>query len=106
MEFTFQGNRIKLQGLTHPQSKMVRPASLRKVEPTGAQFYQLTIESKDPKLSLSIGSDGPIVFLNEFCSLLQQFGDIFNILTGLPPIREQDHRIPLTSGAAPVNVKP
>lgn len=39
-------------------------------------------------------------------NLLQQFDELFQEPTGLPPSRAYDHHIPLVSGAQPVNVRP
>ena len=44
MEFTYQGNRLRLLGLNHLHYDMARPPSLRKSGADAAQFYQLTIE--------------------------------------------------------------
>ncbi|KAM1270519.1 hypothetical protein ACFX2J_031430 [Malus domestica] len=38
--------------------------------------------------------------------LLSQFEELFLAPTNLPPKRPVDHRIPLTPGTAPVNVRP
>ncbi|XP_039138145.1 uncharacterized protein LOC120275588 [Dioscorea cayenensis subsp. rotundata] len=109
MEFNFQGSHVRLQGLTQPQSQLVRPASLPKTDSDGAQFFQLSVESIEPANPdhvPSIGSEAPVVFLNGFNSLLINFSEIFKTPTGLPPPRAQDHCITLTPGAPPVNVKP
>ena len=35
-----------------------------------------------------------------------QFPTVFDIPTGMPPIRECDHQIPLVAGARPVQMRP
>lgn len=44
MEFNYQGNQIRLNGLTQPQFHLIRAASLTKPGMDGMQLYQLTIE--------------------------------------------------------------
>jgi hypothetical protein len=39
-------------------------------------------------------------------ALLQSFQDIFAAPTGLPPVREIDHQIPLKADAKPPNIRP
>ncbi|GJV14756.1 putative mitochondrial protein [Tanacetum coccineum] len=38
--------------------------------------------------------------------LLEDYGDMFEILTGLPPKRSHDHKIPLKEGTQPINIRP
>lgn len=38
--------------------------------------------------------------------LLDEFGDIFQVITGIPPPKLQDHKIPLKDEGVVVRVKP
>lgn len=52
-------------------------------------------------------SDSPSVSLPApFQQLLDQFAEVFEAPTGLPPRRSCDHHIPLIEGARPVNIRP
>ncbi|WVZ95116.1 hypothetical protein U9M48_040918 [Paspalum notatum var. saurae] len=42
----------------------------------------------------------------ELQALLEEFGSLFAVPSGLPPPRDCDHTIPLVPGAAPVSVRP
>lgn len=42
----------------------------------------------------------------EVRALLDEFAEVFDVPSGLPPPRACDHSIPLVEGAAPVNVRP
>lgn len=44
--------------------------------------------------------------LEELANLLEEFGEVFETPSGLPPSRECDHTIPLVEGASPVSVRP
>lgn len=50
-------------------------------------------------------SSAPVVFLDGLSATLKEHEDIFSISTGLPSVRDHDHRIPLLLGTALVNVK-
>jgi hypothetical protein len=39
-------------------------------------------------------------------SIIQHYSKLFQDPTSLPPMRSQDHHIPLIPGARPVNVRP
>lgn len=53
-----------------------------------------------------MGLDAPVIFINDFKSLLHIFREIFKAPTCIPPPRAQDHHITLTPRAPPMNVKP
>lgn len=42
---------------------------------------------------------------SELAQLLDEFGDVFDAPSGLPPSRPCDHSIPLVEGATPVSVR-
>ncbi|RLN13205.1 hypothetical protein C2845_PM09G13910 [Panicum miliaceum] len=44
--------------------------------------------------------------LPEVQQLIEEFGELFQVSTELPPSRSCDHKIPLIAGAAPVSVRP
>lgn len=107
MEFGYMGRQIRLNGLNRLQYDSARPASLRKSCTDSAQFYQLTVESidKESNLDPKYGPNASVVLLNELKALLREYTELFTILTGLPPVKDHDHRIPLLPGTALVNVK-
>ncbi|XP_039121357.1 uncharacterized protein LOC120258078 [Dioscorea cayenensis subsp. rotundata] len=105
MEFNYNGNRVRLTGLTQPQFNLIRTAALQKSGSDNMQFYHLTITSSDPH-PIPLDSDAPLSFINAVSSLLREFTEVFSTPAGLPPGREHDHHIPLLPGAPPVNVRP
>ncbi|XP_061370333.1 uncharacterized protein LOC133313043 [Gastrolobium bilobum] len=99
MQFSWQGETIKLQGDKH-----TGPISLnqfRKIQHTGqiASLYQLTLlSSSSPKEEPAIAP--PVQ------KLLEEFDTIFQEPHELPPHRQLDHEIHLEPNSAPVNVRP
>ncbi|KAJ3690878.1 hypothetical protein LUZ61_020042 [Rhynchospora tenuis] len=52
-------------------------------------------------------SETPQNIPNSFCHpLLMKYKEIFEEPTGLPPLRDTDHRIPLLPGSKPINLRP
>lgn len=106
MEFDFNGQRIRLHGLTQPQFTQIRAATLTKSDTDLMQMYQLTVEPIQSQHDQQFGSDAPNCIATQLRSLLQEFQDIFAAPTGLPPVKDHDHHIPLLPRVPPVNVKP
>lgn len=108
MVFQHADQRIRFQGVTQPSMHYLIPSNFSKISANGnPQFFQLTIEPKQPRHSLSASDPAaPPQFLTALHALLQHHATIFSTPTGLPPERHVDHRIPLITGASPVNVRP
>ena len=119
MEFNFKGSKHVLRGTTPNSSKVVTGSNLNKLilqEPQLALLHlrevdntilpqqPLTpedifyhIEASDPKLDMN----------GALTQLLGSYTDIFEEPSSLPPFREGfNHKIPLESGANPVNLRP
>ncbi|XP_026416563.1 uncharacterized protein LOC113312001 [Papaver somniferum] len=91
-----------------------KPITLNGVPTT---FSQVLDEGEFQKIFLQEGR-GLYICLLDSCatiepqmstyvtSLLEQYSDLFEALTELPPRHDHDHRIPLLPGSAPTNVRP
>ncbi|XP_062203827.1 uncharacterized protein LOC133906051 [Phragmites australis] len=102
MSFKYKGNTVKLQGLKR-----------------GVQFgapineFQLEAMQKSDRLlhvvqvqvvnSMASSSEG---LPTEVQQLIQNFSDLFQEPSGLPPKRNSDHLIPLIPGAHPFRLRP
>lgn len=119
MEFTLNGIRHYLRGVTKAGCKLIKGASLNKLMLQEPQIAMLQVrEVAEPRSSLP-----PLLPEMLFChieapqsarsndpqlqQLLESFADIFAEPTDLPPFREGiDHQIPLQTGSNPVNLRP
>ncbi|XP_020104448.1 uncharacterized protein LOC109721311 [Ananas comosus] len=92
------GKKVELKG-------MAEKAKLRSI--TAKQWQQEYLEGNCCAVAqLSSKRDEQINIPVEIQEVLQQFEDVFQEPQGLPPVRPQDHRIPLQVGAQPVNIRP
>lgn len=82
LTFDHLGQRILLHG--HPPAE-----------------FELTVV----ELQLVQGQDSVAVPI-EIQSMLDEFSEVFSAPTQLPPRRTCDHKVPLITGAQPVNVRP
>ncbi|XP_071687165.1 uncharacterized protein [Rutidosis leptorrhynchoides] len=108
MLFTYKGKRIKLRGM---RKSMVQWLNGKKTNKSvGSQqahlnamylcVYPTTLCSMDIDVQKEEKqSEGLTILLNEF-------NDIFEVPTSLPPKRTFDHRIPLKEGTQPLNIRP
>jgi len=100
VEFSHQGKLIKLQGVS-PQ-----PLSLSAVS---AESLVKWHQGNDvwALAALQFGdSTSPVVPAPELTALLEEFADVFQKPTNLPPPRAYDHSIPLFPDAVPFNSRP
>lgn len=59
------------------------------------------------RFAVTINSgQGQNTLLNELDNVLNEYASIFEEVKGLPPIRRQDHQIPLKQGKNPPNIRP
>ncbi|XP_042972855.1 uncharacterized protein LOC122304664 [Carya illinoinensis] len=99
MSFTWEGQAIKLKGLTSATVQMLVGAKGFKsdfVNKQGWLFQLMLIDHEPTKMCV----EGPV------SALLEEFADVFEEPVGLPPRREFDHPINLKEGASPVSVRP
>ncbi|CAM8925392.1 unnamed protein product [Rhodiola kirilowii] len=118
MEFTINGTKHILRGVTKPQCKLIKGSSLNKLMLQGPQIALLQVrefsETNTPLLETSplilshiavTGADmGKDIALQQ---LLSSYSDLFEELLTLPPFREGfNHQIPVVEGANPINQRP
>ncbi|XP_042964611.1 uncharacterized protein LOC122298826 [Carya illinoinensis] len=99
MSFTWEGQAIKLKGLTSATIQMLVGAKGFKTDFVNKQgwFFQLMLIDHEPT---KVCVEGPV------SAVLEEFADVFEEPVGLPPRREFDHPINLKEGASPVSVRP
>lgn len=117
MEFTLNGQKNVLRGITKTSCKVIKGSTLDKLMLKKPQIALLQVRelSEDHQQSLDPSSmishlttsgtameDDPALQV-----LLGEFSDLFEEPTALPPFRKgHDHQIPLESGANPINLRP
>lgn len=108
MEFTYMGARVRLQGLKSPGFDDSSSSSLwRHVRTQSAsQFLHLSISEDRDATTIQSDPTAPPFFQEQLQDLLLRYDDLFSLPTGLPPVREFDHRIPFQPETALVNVRP
>lgn len=99
MSFDYNGQPILIHGLKPTEWSLMEEQNFHvhsEVERQGVVVYVVhtATENKDVTMALSIWG------------ILQEYGDIFAKHKGLPPIRNQDHRIILKEGTLPICVRP
>lgn len=100
MEITVNNQVVKLQGIVS-NSGLCTAVSLDQclgMAKQGALMYLIQLAAVE---SLTDNAIPPVVQ-----PLIQQFQDVFDAPTGLPPKRNCDHHIPLLPGAGLVNLRP
>ena len=99
MRFKHEGRDVTLQGIMNKVIGEQEHGRVIRKKPTGAIVQLLAFENYNvPMLE---GSDE-----KELQPLLEEFTEIFQELTGLPPSSSLDHHIPLQSDNRPVCYKP
>ncbi|CAM8908644.1 unnamed protein product [Rhodiola kirilowii] len=119
MEFTLDGIKHVLRGVTKSECKVIKGGSLNKLLMQGPQIALLQIQEVpdstihdsafEPNALIShISASGPDMSRNsDMQHLLACYSDLFKEPTQLPPFRAGfDHQIPLEAGANPVNQRP
>nr|KYP50671.1 Retrovirus-related Pol polyprotein from transposon 297 family [Cajanus cajan] len=109
MQFYVQGKKLVLKGATGEGLKTARKKQLQKTIASGVHLSMLQLCDKDNILLLHLlttHADSQII-PESIDELLLQFDDIFQEPTKLPPKRKgHDHKIPLVTGANPINKRP
>lgn len=118
MEFQFQGIKHVLRGVSKSGYKVINGGNFNKLLLQQPQIALLRIREIDNSSDdNTLSDDASLSFIaaeqtdlsNDpiLQQLLQSFADIFEEPVGLPPFREGfDHRVPLETGANPVNLRP
>ncbi|XP_060969922.1 uncharacterized protein LOC133037114 [Cannabis sativa] len=108
MEFTWQGNIIKLSGFTQISGNHLTYTQLtiflREGEVRGLFRLETTEDTKKNDITDLAALEAH--FPPQGRGLLSQFAAVFATPNQLPPFRSVDHRIFLQPGSAPVNVRP
>lgn len=113
MEFNYQGKRHVLIGSTTVQLKTIKGKQLNKfltsqTHCNNMQLYGLQLRelpgSSCAAVGVTVAQQPEIPDMIQL--LLNEFPNLFEEPTGLPPSRIHDHRIPLKEGVATVNVRP
>ncbi|WVZ79457.1 hypothetical protein U9M48_027033 [Paspalum notatum var. saurae] len=99
MRFTYNTQRVTLRGV-RPQLTQCRAISAGKLKVPASASYQgvssIDLEPEHDDASIPV----------EIQNVLDQFPEVFQVPTSVPPNRPYDHHIPLLPGAQPVNVRP
>lgn len=103
MRFTYEGKRITLTGIKDCTSNCL-PLKGRKLgglirKGSVAQLVQLNQILPTPKRKQSTVPE-------DIAKLIEEYAQLFQKPSKLPPQRDYDHAIPLIAGVKPVNVKP
>ena len=111
MEFLYQDQSFKLKGLSPKKLKVVNSPCSGKLLATAAQICLLQVKevsSINPQEQTTKDTHlNPPSNATELELLKTQYADIFKEPDSLPPARGIfDHRIPLQTGANPVNIRP
>ncbi|XP_060962287.1 uncharacterized protein LOC133032379 [Cannabis sativa] len=108
MEFTWQGNIIKLSGSTQISGNHLTYTQLttllREGEVRGLFRLETTEDTKENDITDLAALEAH--FPPQGRGLLSQFAAVFATPNQLPPFRSVDHRIFLQPGSTPVNVRP
>ncbi|KAK7247608.1 hypothetical protein RIF29_42494 [Crotalaria pallida] len=103
MSFVHSGKNITVQGDPSLSKTLISSRSLLKVkEVEFASVLLCVVDREDGERQSSFFAKQD----SQLQKLLDQFKHVFAVPTGLPPVRDNDHRIPLKSGTDPINVRP
>ncbi|KAA8529633.1 hypothetical protein F0562_034267 [Nyssa sinensis] len=100
MQFQLKGQTIIWQGLSPSINKIVGEAAIRRDICKKKEGILLQLNSLDAQPLSHIIMD------TRLQPLLEEYHDIFEEPSGLPPRRAHDHKIPLLLGSSPICVRP
>lgn len=112
MEFSIEGRRFVLRGAKQTSIKLINNKSSSHAVQQGAQLCFLYLNKTEnsiavPCCTLMSMEDHSLGLPATIEDLIQEFQDIFNEPSRLPPRRMGfDHRIPLKEGSIPFNMRP
>ncbi|XP_061341120.1 uncharacterized protein LOC133287507 [Gastrolobium bilobum] len=99
MEFSWEGESIRLQGDKHTTSISFNQFKKIKQQGQVASLFQLSVIDMNTTTTVPAVHTEVTILINEFDTLFQE-------PTELPPHRQLDHQIHLQPNSAPVNVRP
>jgi hypothetical protein len=101
LQFEHQGTMMTIQGITQSSQEDILTVSIDKLWKwaQGNDIWALAVVESVPLSHQDATPKG-------IQHILQEFQDVFQEPTGLPPTRFYDHQIPLLPNAAPVNSRP
>ncbi|XP_058782994.1 uncharacterized protein LOC131657638 [Vicia villosa] len=102
MKFIINNQTILLQGIPKPHPTEASLHQLKRMISTKAIDTCLQLHLISPQPSPPTPTTTPKLVT----TLLDQFNQLFETPTHLPPSRNTDHQIPLQTGTNPVNVRP
>lgn len=97
LKFVWAGQRKIISGLSHKDITQAHSHEIEKETKSGQACFALSITSsreKDPPMN------------EDMSRLLENFNDIFQPPSSLPPIRDIEHHITLKEGTDPINFRP
>jgi hypothetical protein len=112
MEFTTQGKKFVLRGAMAPKLQLVNNKSFTQIVQQGAELCFMSIEDHTPIFYMPScqaiqATSAPVTIPAPICHVIEQFEDIFQVPSQLPPSRPGfDHKIPLKEGAEAFNLRP
>ncbi|GAB2295325.1 hypothetical protein Dimus_038348 [Dionaea muscipula] len=102
IEFAINGQPITLQGIATPPDRLVSTGQANRAIRHNGKGFLLQLHA----IQLGVEQEGSLDPHPDVEELLQQFDDLFREPVDLPPPRSLDHRIPLTPGSQPINIRP
>ena len=105
MQFIWKGRKVILCGDPSLERSMVTLKSMMKVikKARGGLLIKLTNLQGD---ICEATGDVPSNIPEPLQKVIQHYTSVFEMPTGLPPLRSQQHQITLRNGSNPVNVRP
>lgn len=102
MSFQWMGSELTLTGLVEPANQLIEGFAMTKhiKKRQGGILLQIFA------VELGVEQKHEEVPDPDLQQILHNFQELYEEPHGLPPTRTHDHRIPLTKGAGPINVRP
>ncbi|XP_072072098.1 uncharacterized protein [Arachis hypogaea] len=106
LRFMHDGKFITIQGYKTAPSSQAQFHHIRRMLSTDALAEMFTLEVQHSTVPATPLLQLPDSLNPALGKLLQQYAGVFNVPSGLPPQRSQDHAIPLIKGTEPVKARP
>lgn len=104
IEFTYKGQSVRLQGVTDSEEPLLKEVSVEQVHKLQKcnEIWVVAMVYHIESVSTQQQAETDSVIQE----LLQQYSDVFQTPSELPPLRDYDHTISLIPSAVPVNSRP